>query len=400
MMKLLAISAVMVAVAFSFGSTVAQDQTKDLIKAAERILNVRGLAFSPDGKRLAGCSGDLTGKGEVVVWEAKTGKLLWRHAVDSGMSGLNFSPDGKSLAVGTFGENCYVFDASSGKVLAKLSGHGESARCVTFSPDSRTLVVGCYDESIRLWDWQKGEELKSLQGQGDRVFSVAFLPDGKTLASGGGLGTACLWDVASGKLLHKWDRAASPVALDPKGRWLATAGNDSTVTVRDIKDYEKDLAHLDRIYAYRLLLIHPSGKFFASHSGMDFVVQIFPLDLAQATVADKKRSSDLIALWDSDSYEVREKASQDLAKMGNVSRPVLTKAVKESTSAEVRIRARELLRVMDNPKPLAQLHGHKDNVVSGAFSPDGLILATGGRDGAVLLWNTTTFKLKETILWP
>src|SRR6185436_9907153 len=222
---------VMAAVAFSFGSTGAQDQTKDLVKAAERILNIRGLAFSPDGQRLAGCSGDPTGKGEVVVWEAKTGKLLWRHAVESGMTALIFSPDGKSLAVGSFGENCYLFDASSGKVLATLSGHGESARCVAFSPDSRTLVIGCYDESIRLWDWQKGEELKSLQGQGDRVFSVAFLPDGKTLASGGGLGTACLWDVATGKLLHKWDRAASPVALDPNGRWLATAGNDSTVTV-------------------------------------------------------------------------------------------------------------------------------------------------------------------------
>src|SRR6185295_7282296 len=97
-------------------------------------------------------------------------------------------------------------------------------------------------------------------------------------------------------------------------------------------------ARLDRIYAYRVLVIHPSSNSFASHSGMDTVVNIFPIDLREATPPDEKRVRDLMALWDDDSYDVREKASQDLAKVGSVAKALLTKGAADSPSAEVRIR--------------------------------------------------------------
>lgn len=375
-----------------------QESSRDLRKPPERILRIRALAFSTDGQRLAGCSGEPKDAGEVVVWDARTRKILWVHRIERGMPAVTFSPDGKTLAVGSFSENCYLFDADTGKLRAKLPGHGEAARSVAFTPDGGTLAVGSYDTTIRLWNWRAGQVTQTLQGQADKVYSLTYLRDGKTLASGGSDGSACLWD-AKGKLLHKWDASATPLAFDPKGRWLATAGNDASVTIRSIDDYNRIIAHYDRIFAYQFLVIHPDAKSYAASAG-EKVVRIYPIDLAQASPADDKRTRELMDLWDNKDYEVREKASRDLARMGNVTKHLVTKSAKEAVSAEMRIRARELLRTLETPQPLAQLRGHHEYVTCAAFSPDGAILATAGKDGAVLLWNTTDYKLKATIEWP
>ena len=84
--------------------------------------------------------------------------------------------------------------------------------------------------------------------------------------------------------------------------------------------------------------------------------------------------------------------------MGHAAKPLLSKAVQDTSSAEVRIRARELLRLLGNPKPLADLRGHEESVGCGSFSPDGQILATGDRSGLILLWDTSTYKLKRRLI--
>src|SRR5262249_43202798 len=124
------------------------------------------------------------------------------------------------------------------------------------------------------------------------------------------------------------------------------------------------------------------------------------LDLQQATPVDEKRIRQLMALWDDDDFAVREKASRDLIQMGHVTLALLEKAAKEAPSAEVRIRAREDLRSLCAPHLLTQLQGHVENVLSASFSPDGQMLATGGRDGRVLLWDSRTYKRIATMKWP
>jgi WD40 repeat protein len=378
----------------------AQERSQDLFQPTKRFLSIFSLAFSTDGRLLAGCCEGPANSGEVVVWDSKTSEVRWSYRFKRGLPSVVFSPDGKTLAVGSFTENCLLFDAGTGKVHSTLSGHGASARSLAFSPDDKTLAVGSYDRRIRLWDWRAGKVMRTLVGQEDKVYRVAYSPDGQVLVSGGANGSVCLWDAASGKLLKKLESGDRAPAIDPRGKWQATAGNDASVTIRSIEDKDRVLAHYEGIFAYRLLVIHPSVKAFAANSGWETGLRIFPLDLREATPADEQRVRKLVALWDEESYAVRETASQDLVKMGNVTKALLAQAAKESASAEVRIRAREVLKSLESPRPLAKLHGHEENPTCVAFSPDGQFLASGSRDGLVLLWDTAAYKQKAALRWP
>jgi WD40 repeat protein len=72
--------------------------------------DVNGVAFSPDCKRLATVSDDMS----VRVWDTTTGQetLLFRGGFSQRIKDITFSPDGTRLyAVG--GETLRIWDASA-----------------------------------------------------------------------------------------------------------------------------------------------------------------------------------------------------------------------------------------------------------------------------------------------
>lgn len=109
--------------------------------------------WSSDGALVAGLTGDGAG-----VWAADEGRLLWGDSL-SQCTGLAFSPDGTRLAVFGHRLELQIRDARSGESLRTLEIRQASGdwRALAWSPSGRYLLA-CDSIVCIVWDVDTGEE--------------------------------------------------------------------------------------------------------------------------------------------------------------------------------------------------------------------------------------------------
>jgi WD40 repeat protein len=164
------------------------------------------LAFSADGKRLTAAGFD----GRVRVWDRCSGKKIMEGPVPAKpapkgavveplpvITALALSPDEKELAVGGADGVVHLLQASDGKVLRSLPGHGSVVTALAFHATGSLLVSASKDRTLRLWNPTNGQLIKALEGHTSWVQGVAFVARGTRLASVGADRTVRLWDLTS-----------------------------------------------------------------------------------------------------------------------------------------------------------------------------------------------------------
>jgi WD40 repeat protein len=229
--------------------------------------DVYALAFSPDGRQLASAgssAGQGLPSGIVIVWDVATGKLVRKFApLATAGSAIAWSPDGKLLAAGTDGVGgelpapgeILVWDASTGKSLHQLKakpkidyGEWASAVDVAFSPDGKRLVAPASAGSaaspaglilpdtgaqVRAWSVASGESNLLLDGFAKSVTRTRFNTDGTLLATAGKDHKVRLWDTASAEQKGSFTcvEPATALAFHPRGRSLAVGCRDGSIQI-------------------------------------------------------------------------------------------------------------------------------------------------------------------------
>ncbi|WP_075732641.1 nSTAND1 domain-containing NTPase [Streptomyces acidiscabies] len=194
---------------------------------------INQVAFSPDGRTLATASSDY----RVLLWNltdphrpTPANQLMLGSAADS----VAFSPDGQLLATGdtSGGVNLWNVRAPdrARAISPTLRGHSGMVGTLAFGPDSRTIVSGGSDGLVRIWRLPKALAI------GDEVLALTATPDGRRIA----VATAnhvTLWDVsAPDKLVRLGELpvltgSVNALAFRPGPRQILATG-EFTGTVR------------------------------------------------------------------------------------------------------------------------------------------------------------------------
>jgi len=205
------------------------------------------LAWHPDGRRIAS-AGSAHGQFSLTIWDATTGAEVCTLQPPGRVEffAAAFSPDGRHLVTGRRDRTVHVWDANDGRSIRPLGTHDGPIRAVVFSPDGRHLATTSADGEVKLWDATRlGEKQepnkppRTVRAHSPGVgVNVAFSPDGKRLVMSDKGYTVKICDVdATEELLvlrgHNGDVHTVAFSSDREGRWVASAGEDSTVKVWD-----------------------------------------------------------------------------------------------------------------------------------------------------------------------
>ncbi|MDE0638758.1 MAG: hypothetical protein OXI43_23195 [Candidatus Poribacteria bacterium] len=218
-------------------------ETGNKTSSSSRMQSHEAVVFSPANNILA--SGHRDGK--IRLWDATTGKRqanLTGHArllkiEDKDVWALAFSPDGKMLASGSQDKTVKLWNTENRKSLATFKGYNGWVIAVAFSADGSILASGDTDKVIKLWDVNTKQERATLIGHTNAVSALAFSPDGKILASGSYDGTIRFWNQDTGEEISTFTAGhtewVKTVAFSENGTILTSASFDGAVDVWSVK---------------------------------------------------------------------------------------------------------------------------------------------------------------------
>jgi WD40 repeat protein/Tfp pilus assembly protein PilF len=396
---------------------------------------IHSIAFSPDGTLLAAASGPPGKPGSVQLWDtAARTKLRSFDGFTKPVLSLAFSPDGATLATGTAQyitqsqtplsrlfwikpgaqtAEVQLWDVSTGQERTVLPGETGGILSLAFSPDGTTLAAAGWDAKIRLWDLAHPDKQTTLTGHTSYVWSVAFSPDGGTLASASGKWDGQpevrLWDLPAGReraVLRGHATGVTALAFSPDGQSLATSSWDRTVRLWDITTAEERRVLRGHTNYVAALAFSPDGKFLATGS-WDGTARLWltqrsrdhtsmgSADVNHCYSLSFSPDDRLLAAAGSGSVAVFDLATGEpsIVIPGQPSQTVVAFAADGKRLAVAGMAHPEgNVRIYDTKNWQLRFAEDASNstVWTLAFSPDSLLLATGGEDGTVRLWDVET----------
>jgi WD40 repeat protein len=262
-----------------------------------------------------------------------------------------------------------LLDAATGDEIGSLPARAGQDRLLALSPDGRTVATG--DDVARpggratltLWETAGGKDRLPVRTP---AAGAAFSGDGRLLATCDGYQAFEVWDALTGDSLARFEvrwAGNAVLAFSPDGTTLASGLADGTVLIWDLKAaLAKRAAGLTPLQADQL------DSLWASLADRDGVRayralaalardprQSVPFLAKQLAVADvAARVKELVGELDSNSYSVRQQASEELERLNERARGDLVRALAEHPTAEQRRRIERVLEKLGAPLSSAE----------------------------------------------
>ena len=318
--------------------------------------SVKSVAFSPDGLTLA-C---VSRSGFFTCWEVAK-KQARQQQLPAKVHTHCFLPNGNIHALGSVENRVYVWGVETKETIATLSEHTKKVNAAAYTHTGEVWATADIAGNLYVSDG-KGKKI-TLSGHTASIESLAFSPNGNQLVSISKDKTTRVWDIPSGKEI-----ASLPLnRLEPE-RYLG-----------DLHQKQR-LRKTQRARAERGNTTQPS-------------VEI-------KTIAFSPRG-DIIAgglhweirLWDATTYDIctaillPKECQCPYALAFSPCGQYLASGSWWAGTEKVSIRLWDIA-TCEN---IHTFWGHPTDIQDLAFSPDGMLLASGSFDGTILLWNVEPY---------
>lgn len=290
---------------------------------------------------------------------------LWEASIDGHVVSLAWSSPLGLIAAASADGPIVLFDARTGHSRHTLAGHGFGTACVAWSADGKYLASAGQDGKVRTWDPATGKQIKEMPGGAAWVERVAWCPTANLLASAAGKKLR-LWNL-DGVMLREfpdhpstimdfqWKPKSSVLASTAYGKlffWDAQAAAATT--------QPKPMREFSWAGSMLALAWSPDSKHIAA-GAQDCTVHFWVLktgdDLQMSGYPTKVRE----LAWD---------ATGRYLATGGGPTPCVWDFAGRGPAGSTPV----------------QLEGHQDNVNVLTYQRQGPLLASGGDDGLIFLW--------------
>ena len=284
----------------------------------------------------------------------------WTATISDHVIDLAWSPDGKYIAAASVLGPVTIFEGHRRAVIHAFEGHEFGTMSIAWRPDGKVLASAGQDGKIRLWDMTSGEATHSLDGGAAWVEHLSWSGGEKPILASAAGRKLKLWN-AVGELVREYPDHQSTISglqWQPREKQLASITYGG-VTLWDPQQSEA-LQRLEWQGSSLVIEWSPDGKHIATgdqDSTVHFWIMSTSEDLQMTGYPTKVRELS----WDATSRYLATGGGQEVTVWDCSGRgPAGTKPI--------------------------TLSGHQDFLSVVRFQHRGKLLASGGTDGLVNVW--------------
>jgi len=380
---------------------------------------LRGLAFSPDGTRIAVTS---TQPPYGRVWDVSTGEILvngfpgHRDAVID----IAYSADGKMIATASSDATAKIWDADSGELLYTLAGHTLPVTGVAFDPSGKYVATTSWDMTMRIWSIQPTSESLFIPIEAPWSMRVSYSADGKEILADYPEGKSVkVWDAVFGNELLNFNDKISLASYSPDGNLIAAVADKDIIILDSESGKQKitltghtapitclsfssdgirlvsggangELIVWDMVNGRQALKVQGTTKGTSPFVHYEFFAVTFSPDGEHILTGNTYGEA---TVWDANTgKKLNVKIFEEA--IGNHSFPDIGFDIAFSPDGKYAAITGGIgtVRVWDisNGEDVLTLKGHSGAVNSVTFSADGKLIATASVDGTAKIWDAAT----------